>query len=83
MIEEIHKLGLEALPSVANFLLIQFPEEAGKTAADADEFLASHGLILRAVKAYGLPRCLRMTVGLEEDNKAVVATLRSFVEGWK
>ncbi|MBL1234292.1 MAG: histidinol-phosphate transaminase [Rhodobiaceae bacterium] len=83
LIEEINKLGLEALPSVANFLLIRFPEEAGKTAADADEFLASRGLILRAVKAYGLPRCLRMSVGLEEDNKAVVATLRAFVEGWK
>ena len=83
LIEEINQLGLEALPSVANFLLIRFPEEAGKTAAEADEFLASRGLILRAVKAYGLPRCLRMSVGLEEDNKAVVATLRAFVEGWK
>jgi histidinol-phosphate aminotransferase len=76
---EITKLGLEVTPSVANFVLIHFPETKGKTAADADTFLTKRGLILRRVAGYGLPNCLRMTVGTEEANRLVVDALREFV----
>ena len=72
-------LGLEVTPSVGNFVLLSFPESLGKTAAEADAFLSSHGLILRQVKAYGLPRSLRLTVGTEEANRLVVATLAAFL----
>ena len=58
-------------PSVANFVLIHFPETKGKTAADADALLTKRGLILRRVAAYGLPNALRMTVGTEEANRLV------------
>src|ERR1700738_5038825 len=34
--DEIRKLGLKVTPSVANFVLIHFPETPGRTAADAD-----------------------------------------------
>jgi histidinol-phosphate aminotransferase len=77
--EEIAKLGLEVVPSVGNFVLIRFPKTAGRTAADADRFLTARGLVLRAVGAYGLPDCLRMTVGTEEANRLVVNALAEFV----
>ena len=48
--EEIGKLGLKVTPSVANFVLIHFPQEKGKTAQDADAFLTKRGLVLRALK---------------------------------
>ncbi len=73
--EEIAKLGLSVAPSVANFLLIGFPREAGRTAKDADQFLMKRGLILRAVASYGLPDYLRLTVGSEEANRLVVRAL--------
>jgi len=73
--EEIRKLGLKVTPSVGNFILIHFPEAKGKTAKDADALLTSRGLILRAVGAYQLPNALRMSVGTEEANRGVVATL--------
>jgi histidinol-phosphate/aromatic aminotransferase/cobyric acid decarboxylase-like protein len=38
---EIGGLGLAVTPSVGNFLLVHFPQEAGKTAKDADAFLTS------------------------------------------
>jgi histidinol-phosphate aminotransferase len=41
------RLGLKVTPSVANFVLIHFPESKGKTAADADAFLTKRGLVLR------------------------------------
>lgn len=76
---EISKLGLEVAPSVANFLLIRFPNEKGRTAKEADAFLMSRGLILRQVSAYGLPDHLRLSVGIEEANRAVVAALAEFL----
>src|SRR4051812_22712398 len=75
---EIEKLGLKVTPSVGNFVLIHFPAQKGKDAAAADEFLKSRGIILRRVAAYGLPDCLRMTIGTEDDNRKVVAALSSF-----
>ncbi len=79
--EEIGKLGLKVTPSVANFILIHFPTETGRTAADADAFLTARGLVLRALKNYQLPHALRLTIGTEEANRLVVAALREFVNG--
>jgi histidinol-phosphate aminotransferase len=78
---EIEALGLEVTPSVGNFLIIHFPQQSGRTAQDADAFLSSRGLILRRIDAYGLPHALRLTVGDEEANGLVVATLRDFLGG--
>ena len=76
---EIRKLGFEVTPSIANFVLIHFPHERGRTAEDADAFLTQRGLILRRVKAYKLPNALRMSVGTEEANRLVVAALAEFM----
>ena len=78
---EIAKLGLDVMPSVANFLLIHFPKDAAKGAVACDEFLKSRGIILRRVGGYGLPDCLRLTIGSEADNRAVVSALAEFVGG--
>ena len=79
LLEEIPKLGLEVTPSVANFVLIHFPNTQGRSAADADAFLTRRGLILRRVTPYKLPNALRMTVGSEEANRLVVAALSEFM----
>ena len=75
---EIWKLGLVVTPSVGNFVLVTFPRETGRTAAEADAFLLARGLVLRAVTSYGLPDSLRLTVGTEEANRLVVAALAEF-----
>jgi histidinol-phosphate aminotransferase len=77
--EEIEKLGLKVTPSVANFVLIHFPLDKGKTAAEADAFLTKRGLVLRALNNYQLPHSLRMTIGTEEANRLVVEGLRDFM----
>jgi histidinol-phosphate aminotransferase len=79
LMTEIGNLGLKVTPSVANFVLIHFPDTKGKTAKDADAFLTARGLILRQTTAYKLPNALRMTVGTEEANRAVVAALKEFL----
>ena len=77
--EEIGKLGLKVTPSVANFILIHFPLDKGKTSAEADAFLTKRGLVLRALNNYGLPHALRMTIGTEEANRLVLDGLRDFM----
>lgn len=78
---EIGKLGIEVTPSVGNFLLLRFPEEPGRAAADADTFLTDRGLYLRRLEGYGLPDCLRMSVGTAEANHLVVDALSEFMAG--
>jgi histidinol-phosphate aminotransferase len=81
LVQQIGGLGLEVVPSAANFVLIGFPPQPGRTAAEAWEYVAGRGLILRAVGNYGLPDHLRLTIGLEEHNRAVVAALADFLQG--
>jgi histidinol-phosphate aminotransferase len=76
---EVGKLGLEVTPSVANFVLVHFPEDSRRGAAACDEFLKARAIILRRVGAYGLPNALRMTVGTEDENRTVVAALAEFI----
>ncbi|MGD9541751.1 histidinol-phosphate transaminase [Methylocystis sp.] len=80
LIREITALGLEVLPSVANFIAIRFPETPGSTAADADRFLTSRGLVLRAIAPYGMPQFLRLTVGAQDANERVVEALAEFMQ---
>ena len=80
---EIEKLGLKITPSVGNFILIHFPAEKVKGAEAADAFLKSRAIIMRRVAGYGLPNCLRMTIGTADENKTVVAALADFVKAEK
>ena len=77
--QELEALGLKVTPSVANFLLIHFPQTKGRSAKEANDFLTARGLILRQVGAYKLPNALRMSVGTEEANRLVVAALKEFL----
>jgi histidinol-phosphate aminotransferase len=77
--EQVRDLGLEVPPSQGNFILIRFPTKAGKDAAAAITHLNAHDIIPRQMAAYGLPDCVRVTIGLEDDNHAVVEALREFM----
>jgi histidinol-phosphate aminotransferase len=76
MTGKLEALGLGVTPSVGNFLLVHFGE---KTAAQADAHLNDRGIILRRMNAYGLPNSLRLTIGTEDANLAVIAALADFM----
>lgn len=79
MAQQLGGLGLEVTPSAANFVLATFPTTPGKTAREAEAFLASRGYLVRAVGNYNLPDAIRITIGLEEQNRAVVELLSEFM----
>ena len=79
--QQIGGAGLEVVgPSATNFLLVGFPQRPGRTAAEAETYLASRGLLVRGVGLYGLPNHLRMTIGLEAQNRALIDALADFMQ---
>jgi histidinol-phosphate aminotransferase len=75
--ETLRGHGIKVWPSEANFILTDYgsPERAGA----ADAFLRQRGLIVRAVASYGLPHCLRITIGTEEECALVADALGAFM----
>lgn len=64
-------LGLEVVPSVGNFLLV----DMGREAMPLFEALLREGVIVRPVGNYGLPRHLRISIGLPAENDRLLAAL--------
>lgn len=78
--EGLEALGLKVTPSVGNFVLVHFPDEEGKRAADADAYLTERGYVLRMVGGYGFPNALRMSIGSAQANTGVLQLLKAFLE---
>jgi histidinol-phosphate aminotransferase len=77
--QQLSGLGLDVVrPAAANFVLVGFPK-TGKTAKAAEAFLSSRGILVRLPANYGLPDHLRITIGLEEHNRAVIEALAEFM----
>ena len=76
--DELSQLGLTVYPSCANFVLVEFSRN-GKTAQAANQFLMERGIIPREVGGYGLPNCLRITIGSAQENRAVISALQEFI----
>jgi len=78
--ERLEDLGLEVVPSVTNFVLVRFPEKHGITAEGANNHLTANGVILRWLPGQGLGDCLRMTVGLDEENERALGLLEDYIK---
>jgi histidinol-phosphate aminotransferase len=66
------ELGLECVPSWANFVLVR----VGNAARLYDQLLR-RGVIVRPVPVYGFPEHVRVTVGTAAENERLVAALRA------
>jgi histidinol-phosphate aminotransferase len=73
--------GLRAIPSAANFVLIEFPESGPVSAAAANDALIADGILTRYLAVQAMPRCLRISIGTEAETRAAAASLRAYVEG--
>jgi histidinol-phosphate aminotransferase len=77
--QRLRELGLTVPPSLGNFVLARFPTEPGRDAESADVFLKNRGIIARRMAGYGLPDSLRITIGLEDEMRAVVDAVAEFL----
>ncbi|MEM7443388.1 MAG: histidinol-phosphate transaminase [Pseudomonadota bacterium] len=77
--ERLSDLGLNVYPSVTNFLLVDFAGLDGKDAEAARQFLKQNGILVRQMGAYGLPTCLRLSIGDEDEMRLVVDTIAEYL----
>jgi histidinol-phosphate aminotransferase len=68
---ELSKRGLGVAPSQTNFLLVDF----GSPVAAVQAALVQRGIVPRPMAGYGLPDCLRITIGTRADNLRFLAAL--------
>jgi histidinol-phosphate aminotransferase len=71
MAAALRALGVAFAPSAGNFLMV----EAGANAARIYDQLLRGGVIVRPIGGYGLPRHLRISVGLPEQNDRLLRLL--------
>ncbi|MDC0738865.1 histidinol-phosphate transaminase [Cognatishimia sp. SS12] len=76
--EALAELGIPSDTSCTNFILARFASEAEAHACD--DHLKAQGIIVRRVGGYGLPHCLRITVGDESGCRRVAHAVKSFKE---
>ncbi len=77
--QRLQNLGLNVTESVGNFLLVCFDNDPDRSAATADSYLKENGIIVRNVASYGLPDCLRITIGTDQEMHRVVDVLSRFM----
>lgn len=69
-------IGIMRYPSAGNFVLANIGDAASAKALDTH--LRRHRVIVRNVASYGLPHCLRMSVGTDVQNAQLTDALKSF-----
>jgi histidinol-phosphate aminotransferase len=72
---EVSRLGLEYVPSVANFMLVKVG-----SGREVFEALLRKQVIVRPMDVYSLPEYVRITVGTEPENRRVVSALEELIK---
>ncbi len=69
-------MGLSYIPSVGNFVTF----DAGLDGVEVFQALLHKGVIVRPVANYGMPRHLRVTIGLHQENKRFIEALKEILD---
>jgi histidinol-phosphate aminotransferase len=72
----LQALGLEVFPSMANFVLCRLP----RPGAEVFDALLTRGVIVRPMAGYGLPDCIRVSVGTHDQNARFLTALQSVLD---
>lgn len=75
--QEFDRLGLHRIPSHANFIMCEMGTK--ENVAKIHEGLLRSGIAIRPLTAFGLPTCLRITVGLPEENRKLITALNKIL----
>lgn len=70
--ERLGELGIEYLPTQANFILIDLKRDS----RPVYDYLLKRGIIVRPTHSFGLPTCIRVTFGLPEHDERFFELLR-------
>lgn len=65
------EMELDYIPSAGNFIAV----DVGEQAAAINQSLLEQGVIVRPIAGYGMPRHLRVSIGLPEENDRFIESL--------
>src|SRR6202162_1923371 len=68
------EMGLTVVPSEANFVMTVLP--VAEQAAQLNRELLAQGIIVRPLTSFGLPNCVRISTGTDEDNQRCVEVMQ-------
>jgi histidinol-phosphate aminotransferase len=77
---QLTNTGLKVFPSQTNFVLVEFPREAGKTADESNAWLNRNGIIPRQFAVDDFSNKLRFTVGRDWEMEKTIEVLSSFLK---
>jgi histidinol-phosphate aminotransferase len=75
LMEKLPSFGLHPIPSEANFVMV--PMKSPQAARELFEALISRGVIVRQLAGFGLPQCLRISTGSDDEMKFLFEALAS------
>ena len=73
---EFGRLDLRYYPTASNFILLVFKDE--EEVMRLHDFLLRRGVIIRPLKGFGLPHCMRVTIGTMAENRRCILALREW-----
>ena len=76
LVEQLHALGFDTLPSNANFIFTRHPKHSG---AKMYQALRDRGIIVRHFKSARIEEFLRITIGTDEQSGELVAALKEIL----
>lgn len=74
LVPALAELGFTVVPTSANFLLLPLGSE--QEVEEMYNSLLQLGIIIRPLKAFGLPHCVRITIGTREENERLLGALK-------
>ena len=72
-------LGWTPLQSAANFVTVRIPPDAALSAAQIEAALTARGILVRGLDNYGMPDCLRVSAGTENELRLLHEALNQVV----
>lgn len=72
---ELHGLGLTTIPSVGNFITVDFKRDA----IPVYQAMLEQGVIVRPVANYGMPHHLRISIGTRPENERCLSVLQKVI----
>ena len=72
----LDKINLKYIPSVANFITIVF--DCRDNVINLVQYLLENGIIVRDLIGFGLPQCIRVTIGTKQENELFIKKMQKY-----
>ena len=76
MISRLNKMKINFIPSVGNFITIVF--DSRDNVINLVQYLLENGIIVRDLVGFGLPDCIRITIGTRKENKLLIDNIKEY-----